>query len=149
MDAGGNYSGGKRRAGFSLVEVVSSLGIVSFGLVALLGLLPVGIQVSRDSRESTAEAQITQYLSNFVHQSSSSQLTDLIEPHAFYFDRQGLSLPEDSADIFYRVTLSQESEQGATLLADSSLATLQIHVQKVNQPNAPRTIALHRVLLDR
>ena len=37
-------------AAFSLVEVTVALGIAAFALVAILGVLPSGLQVERDSR---------------------------------------------------------------------------------------------------
>ena len=37
--------------GFSLVEVVMALGIVTFVLVAILGLLPVGLRQAGDAQE--------------------------------------------------------------------------------------------------
>ncbi len=38
---------------FSLVEVVLAMGIVSFGLIVLLGLLPAGFKSNRDSTEES------------------------------------------------------------------------------------------------
>ncbi|XHR29749.1 MAG: hypothetical protein ACFUZC_04165 [Chthoniobacteraceae bacterium] len=45
-------------AAFSLVEVVLALGICSFCLISVLGLLPVGINTNRDSIEQTAAVGI-------------------------------------------------------------------------------------------
>lgn len=39
---------------FSLVEVVLAIGIVSFCLVSLIGLLPVGLQMIKSSRDASA-----------------------------------------------------------------------------------------------
>jgi len=39
--------------GFSLVEVVLALGVFAFVLVALIGLLPRGMQSNREAREET------------------------------------------------------------------------------------------------
>jgi len=41
----------KRGGGFSLVEVVLALGVVSFALLALVALIPMGIKTSRQSLE--------------------------------------------------------------------------------------------------
>lgn len=38
---------------FSLVEVVLAIGIITFGLIVLLGLLPTGIKSNRDSSEES------------------------------------------------------------------------------------------------
>ncbi len=45
-----------RRSAFSLVEVTLAMGIVSFCLLAILGLLPVGLQSAKASREHAAAA---------------------------------------------------------------------------------------------
>lgn len=44
--------------GFSLVEVAISLGILSFTLLPLIGLLTMGMTNNRDSADRTIEAQI-------------------------------------------------------------------------------------------
>jgi type II secretory pathway pseudopilin PulG len=41
------------RGAFSLVEVVLALGIVSFAVLLILGLLPIGLQSTRDSLDET------------------------------------------------------------------------------------------------
>jgi type II secretory pathway pseudopilin PulG len=44
--------------GFSLIEVVLAIGIVSFALVAILGLLPVALDSARNSQRETHAALI-------------------------------------------------------------------------------------------
>jgi len=46
------------RAGFSLVEVTLALGIAGFCLIALLGLLPRGIQTNQNAVSQTGAASI-------------------------------------------------------------------------------------------
>src|SRR2546423_1776372 len=46
------------RAGFSLVEVALALGIAGFCLIALMGLLPMGIKTNQTSFSQTAAATI-------------------------------------------------------------------------------------------
>lgn len=46
--------------GFTLVEVVLALGIVSFAIVAIIGVLPAGLTVSHTSQDETRSAQIAQ-----------------------------------------------------------------------------------------
>ncbi len=45
-------------AGFSLVEVTLALGVAAFCLIALLGLLPLGMQTSQSAFSQTAAASI-------------------------------------------------------------------------------------------
>jgi uncharacterized protein (TIGR02598 family) len=46
--------------GFTLVEVVLALGVVSFALVAILGVFPIGLQTGHDAQDETRAAQIAQ-----------------------------------------------------------------------------------------
>jgi uncharacterized protein (TIGR02598 family) len=43
---------------FSLIELTLALGVVSFCLIAVFGLLPVGIQTSQEAISETASASI-------------------------------------------------------------------------------------------
>lgn len=45
-------------AGFSLVEVTLALGIAAFCLIAVLGLVPVGVQTNRNATSQTAAINI-------------------------------------------------------------------------------------------
>ena len=54
---------GSRQA-FSLVEVTIALGLVSFALLALLGLFVVGLNSSKESALDTAQAQIALHASS-------------------------------------------------------------------------------------
>src|SRR5438445_5076386 len=40
-------------AGFTMVEIAISLGVIAIALVAILGVLPTGVRVQRDNREDT------------------------------------------------------------------------------------------------
>lgn len=48
------------RAAFSLVEVVLALGVFGFAIVAILGVIPTGLQTSRGAQDETRAAQIAQ-----------------------------------------------------------------------------------------
>lgn len=43
----------RSEAAFTMVEIALCLAVVSFALVAILGVLPTGLQVQRDNREET------------------------------------------------------------------------------------------------
>ena len=51
-----------RRSAFTLVEVAISLAVIAFALVAILGLLPMGMEVQRDNRHDTIINQDGAYL---------------------------------------------------------------------------------------
>jgi len=47
-----------RRAGFSLVEVLLAIGIVSFALLTIFGLIPVGLGAMNNATVSTVQSDI-------------------------------------------------------------------------------------------
>ncbi len=47
-----------RSAAFSLVEVTLALGIAAFCLIAIFGLMPVGVQTNRNATSQTAATNI-------------------------------------------------------------------------------------------
>lgn len=49
-----------RQSGFSLVEVVLAVGVISFAFVAILGLLPAGLHQFRQAMDNSVAAQIAQ-----------------------------------------------------------------------------------------
>ena len=51
----------KMRWGFSLIEVMLALAIVSIGMIAILGLLPSGLQSGRDAADNTMAATTVEY----------------------------------------------------------------------------------------
>jgi type II secretory pathway pseudopilin PulG len=53
-------------AGFSLVEIVIALGVAAFCLIALAGMLPIGIKAQRASANQTkANAVMSQIIDDF------------------------------------------------------------------------------------
>ena len=58
---GNEESGSRRRegrkgngcAGFTMVEIAIAIAVIGFALVAIIGVLPTGLQVQRDNREET------------------------------------------------------------------------------------------------
>ena len=46
-------SSAKRAGGFTMVEIAIALGVIAFALIAIIGILPIGLQTQRDVREET------------------------------------------------------------------------------------------------
>lgn len=81
--SGDNINGTSRGAGgnsgFSLVEIVIALGIVSFALVAIFGLLPTGYKSAIESRRDTRSAFIAEHIIGDLRSSSFSNATILYQ----------------------------------------------------------------------
>jgi type II secretory pathway pseudopilin PulG len=52
----------KGKSAFTLLEIALCIGIIGFALVAIIGILPAGLQVQRDNREDTIINQEGTYL---------------------------------------------------------------------------------------
>jgi uncharacterized protein (TIGR02598 family) len=118
---------GRVSQGFSLVEVTMALGVVSFAVLAVMGLLPVGLSNLRQSMDQTVEAQIVQAI---AAQSVVARFTGLATG-VQYFDDEGL--PTDAGqDARYtaNVTVTPPAYPGSTNSTDigSSLATVRIRL---------------------
>ena len=101
-------------AGFSLVEVTLALGVAAFCLIALFGLLPLGIQTNQSSISQTAAASVLSSVSADLRTTPKTSLTSPQYDITFgtakflYFDGEGRALiPTDpNATLRYRVTIT-------------------------------------------
>lgn len=87
----GSSSGNRSRA-FSLVEVVISIGIVGFVILAILGLLSLGLQTSRESSKDTALALATQQVDAWSRSQPFSLLSSIAGSSSntvFFFNAEG------------------------------------------------------------
>ena len=84
--------------GFSLVEISLALGIIAFAFIALLGLLPVGLQTFRQAIDTGNEARIMQTFMSKLEATEFSKIKELDfeqSEEIFYFDEEGM--PTDSS----------------------------------------------------
>ncbi len=73
--------GTNRESGFTLVEVALSLAIVGFAVVAIIGVLPSGIQVQKENREDTIIQQDGLYILEAIRSGARGidELTNFVE----------------------------------------------------------------------
>ncbi|HSI86402.1 MAG: Verru_Chthon cassette protein B [Candidatus Methylacidiphilales bacterium] len=87
------------RGGFTLVEVSLSIGLLSFSLLALIGLVPSGLGALRDSSDQTTRAQIIQRISNDL---VITDFADMAAAAPLYFDEEG-QVQKTQTTAHYRV----------------------------------------------
>jgi uncharacterized protein (TIGR02598 family) len=80
------------RGGFSLVEATLSLGLMSFGFLALSPLLILGLKTSHDARDDRTSAQIAQTL---IEEAKQGTIT---EDGSSYLDYEGNPVSSVDAD---------------------------------------------------
>jgi Tfp pilus assembly protein PilV len=68
--------GTTKTAGFSLVEVAVAIGIVAFAMIPLVGLLPTGLKIARNSAEQAQAANLVQALAESVRGATTTNGTN-------------------------------------------------------------------------
>lgn len=130
--------------GFTLIEVVLSLGLCSFALISLVSLLPVSLNTAKNSVEITRTAKLTQQV---VAEISQSRFTNLAALSGTViqrtFDYDGNPTTNSNAVHF---TLAARINASITLpgaaSASSSLARVEIEVKTPSQTSPSRTAAV-------
>jgi uncharacterized protein (TIGR02598 family) len=116
----------EKQGGFSLVEATFSIGLLSFGFLALAPLLAVGIKSARLARDDRATAQIAQTLIEDAKQGS-------LPASPIYLDDQG------NACSFSAATFSAQTTSSSLA---PSLSRLTIQVTPVGAPDRARIYAV-------
>ncbi len=114
------------RFAFSLVEVALALGILSFALVGLMGILPVGLSTFHRSTDNSTGAQIAQRLINEAGQTDFSTLVGTVAstPVVRYFDNEGNELPAaNKSQAVFNTNLVVTSGTAGTALPGGAAAT--------------------------
>lgn len=120
------------RSGFSLVEVTLAIGILSFGLLSVIGLMPVGLNAFRQSINASVGTQISQRLMNEKRQ---TDFVTLIAPanatEYRYFSDEGDEVPATSSIFVAKILVANASavpSSGNSRFTNSSLAKVEVRL---------------------
>lgn len=104
---------------FSLVEVTLALGIAAFCLIAVFGLMPVGVQTNRNATSQTAAtniiaAVVADLRATPKSSSSSSQfnISFVTTPPPMYFDGTGQFATTLGANSRYQLNITWTGSAG-------------------------------------
>lgn len=115
-------------AAFTLVEVTLALGIVAVSLLSLIGLLPAGLGVLRESMDQTVHAQIVQRIAADVAASDFSALGN----RTLSFDGTGQLLAAgDVAEARYSARIESSSPSLPGLTKAEDVEKLQNHLKRI------------------
>jgi uncharacterized protein (TIGR02598 family) len=123
------------RRGFSLVEVAVALGLMSFVITGLLGLVPIGLNTIRDAKNDSTRAEIIKSVANTAQQTDFSLLGTL-NGTKYQFDNNGML---SSTDGLYEAVLSTgpvsvpSSPSPVTL---PGLASVTIAIHRITNTNS-------------
>jgi uncharacterized protein (TIGR02598 family) len=102
-------------AAFSLVEVTLALGVAGFCLIALFGLLPIGVQTNQRSTSQTAATAILSFVMADMRATPTTTTTCALNsqctitfgsPATFYVNEAGQFTPSPGADSRYRLSIT-------------------------------------------
>lgn len=117
---------GATSGGFSLVEVVIAIGVIAFAFIPMVGMLPMGLNLSRQAIDTTVQAQIAQELTAEVQQTDFSRLADLgatSVANPYYFDDQGNKVSDPNNAIYQAVIAISTNTTLPNSVATQKLAT--------------------------
>jgi uncharacterized protein (TIGR02598 family) len=128
------------RRGFSLVEVMLALGICTFAVVAIMGLLPLALDSAGEALTMARRAKVIQKVSNDLQQAQFSGLAAEIANRRWTFDVSGMETT-DPVQIFFTVTGDQP--RNLTLPgASSANPDLAAVVMRIATPAATNLVPL-------
>ncbi len=111
--------------GFSLVEITLAVAIASLAIITFLGLLPMGLEMSRKTSVSLSNSnireQVVQNLDGMLWGDKNSNVPQLGTKKQLYFNEEGTQVPSGSADMTYLVEV--EYRGPASLPKDTGTQT--------------------------
>ena len=133
----------KSSPGFSLVEVTLAMGLVSFSLVGLMGMLPVGLSNFREAMEIQTQARIAQQIAAEFQLMPFSEVSGGSYQNGFprHYDEEGTSVT--ATEAIYTVTAEAPAAMelpGSAANADMRLLTFGI--RKKTSPKAAEAFSL-------
>ena len=111
-------------AAFSLIEVTLALGIAAFCLVAVFGLVPVGVQTNRNATSQSAATNIVSAViadlrgTPTVSNTSSQFAITFGTPRTLYFDGAGQAVTLLATNSRYQVNITFPSSPTGLRYAD-------------------------------
>ena len=114
-----------REDAFSLVEVTLALGIAAFCLIAVFGLMPVGVQTNRNATSQTAATNIIAAVVADLRATPRTNLTSSqfgitfgTNPSPLYFDSSGQFTSALTANSRYQLNVTWNSAPTGLRYAD-------------------------------
>ena len=112
-------------SGFSLVELTLALGIAAFCLIAVFGLMPVGIQTNRNATSQSAATNIIASVIADMRATTSSTSPQFAitfgTATALYFDAAGQFTTSLGANSRYRVSITFPSSPSGLSYTDINI----------------------------
>lgn len=114
--------------GFSLVEIAIAMGLVTFSMVAVIGLLPVGLSTLRKATANTVEAQIVNRIAADAALIPFQNLGEFAA-NVLHFDNEGRRVISPTEGIFFvELEVDAPSYPGMPSDIGATLVNLQVSI---------------------
>jgi uncharacterized protein (TIGR02598 family) len=133
-------AGAAQRA-FSLVEVVLALGVASFGLISMLGLLTVGLKTYHDAISETTETEIAQQMANQLQLAAYSVIATNTA-NVSYFTQEGQATNAAAAVYCASVSAPASLAVRGALSSSTNTLTFIISIWSKNSPQTTNAIPI-------
>ena len=127
---------GTAQTGFSLIEIMLALAVIAIGLIAVVGLIPQGVQASRNAADNTLAATLAHDTFNLLRQQAlQAPWPPTLSPNPIYYDAAGTNealaaSPDRYFSVFLTIAASQPNLVGVTARVtwpDKSAASIPIN----------------------
>jgi len=118
-----------RRSAFTLVEVTLALAVMAIGLIAILGLIPQGVQSSRGAADNTIAATIVQDTFSRIRQNVMTVTWPPTPPWpspitaSTYYDVGGTNIETAAQNQYFLVQLTSSGGSEPNLLVITATVT--------------------------
>jgi len=134
---------------FSLIEVVISLGVLSFAMIGLMGLIPVALGTLRQSITVNTETEIAQTLLGEAHVMDFGEIITPSSPYVADFPRhyndEAERVAPGAPNSIYQVTLQISTCRlpgVPTDNPDSPARLLVFQISNLRQPDDPESFSV-------
>jgi len=121
------------KSGFSLVEVAIALGVLSFVIVPILGLMGTGLSTARDAALDMAALQIRQRVESDMRQMTFASISQTAFSTNYSFSKDGRALqsgdPSFAQNALYKVQVKNSPLTGVNSGMTNALVGLKVVIQ--------------------
>lgn len=130
------------RRGFTLVEIALSIAIIGFALVAIIGVLPAGLNVQKENREETIVVNDANYFIDALRSGARGldDLTNYVEAitnYVTFYNANNVPSPVETRGYTYKDSATNTTPGPSILLRGSNIVGLLSTPKYIFQNNKP------------
>lgn len=135
----------RTRSGFSMLEIMIALGVLSLGVLAMTAGQLAAIKLSGDSRSRTTAMALAQQQVETVHTMTAQDVKDMVPPSGTADDPSNPihPNPDDASSITFNRSWTVQEDTPET-----GVITVTIVVTWTDEEGIPRTIRLRTLKAD-